>query len=767
MPHCFNAYDGCDPDVPYYRGNGWYRTHIKTANPFKNGRTLLHFEGAGQTTSVYVGEKLAGVHTGGYDEFVLDITDLVASLELAETSTDPNTGKRPEGVPITVLCDNSRDLDRIPSDLSDFSLYGGLYRHVHLLYVPTISLETVHVQTTQESPKGAAEISIVGTLYNPTHSTEAVKLAVQVLNAKGEAVHHSTHTLKPWDQASEIVSFRIAKPETWSPAAPHLYECRVTLSGADGECVAHEQFGVRHTEFVEHGPFKLNGERLLLRGTHRHEDHAGYAAAMPDDLLAQEMHLIKKMGANFIRLAHYQQSRRVLEHCDRLGILVWEEIPWCRGGVGNEMFKEMARRTLHAMIAQHYNHPSVVLWGLGNEDDWPNEYPETNVENIREFMQELNTLSHDLDPSRMTTIRRCDFARDISDVYSPSIWAGWYRGTYQEYQKSLETERERVKRLIHVEWGADSHAGRHSENPDKVLAKIATGRGTDERGLDYLQSGGQARVSKDGDWSETYACNLFDWYLKVQETLPWFTGSAQWVFKDFTTPLRVENPVPRINQKGVIQRDMTLKESYYVFQSYWAEEPMAHIYGHTWPVRWGDADEMKLIKVYSNCDQAELFVNGKSAGIKQRDSQNFPAAGLRWTSLFTPGKNHLKVIATRHGKKVIDEIEFIYQIEKWGVPAKLILTEKSRATTQGRDTVTLEAKLYDEKNVLCLEARNQVRFSVAGKAALIDNQGTTRGSRVVQLYNGRAEIAIQRNGGGASTVAVTSEGLPSSFCLVT
>ena len=766
MPHCFNSYDGCDPDVPYYRGNGWYRTHVKTANPYKNGRTLLHFEGAGQTTSVYVGEKLAGVHTGGYDEFVLDITDLIASLELAETSAAPAMEKRLAGVPIAVLCDNSRDLDRIPSDLSDFSLYGGLYRQVNLVYVPTISLETMHVQTTLESPRGSAEISIVGTLYNPTHSTEAVKIAVQVLNAKSEVVHHSTHTMKPWDAATEIVSFRIARPEAWSPATPHLYECRLSLGTTESEYVTHEQFGVRHTEFVEHGPFKLNGERVLLRGTHRHEDHAGYAAAMPDDLLAQEMHLIKKMGANFIRLAHYQQSRRVLEHCDRLGILVWEEIPWCRSGVGNEMFKDMARRTLHNMISQHYNHPSVVLWGLGNEDDWPNEYPETNVENIREFMQELNTLSHDLDPSRMTSVRRCDFARDIPDVYSPSIWAGWYRGTYQEYEKSLETERERVKRLIHVEWGADSHAGRHSEDPDKVLAKITAGRGTDERHTDYLPFGGQARVSKDGDWSETYACNLFDWYLKVQETLPWLTGSAQWIFKDFTTPLRVENPVPRINQKGVIQRDMTLKESYYVFQSYWTDEPMAHIYGHTWPVRWGEANEMKMVKVYSNCDQAELFINSKSVGVKQRDSQDFPAAGLRWACVFASGKNHLKVIANRHGKKVVDEIEFIYQIEKWGAAAKLILTEKSRAAASGQDTVTLEAKLYDEKNVLCLDARNQVRFSVAGKSTLIDNQGTSRGSRVVQLYNGRAEITLVRNG-GTSTVAVSAEGLPTSFCLVT
>jgi beta-galactosidase len=769
MPHCFNAYDGCDPDVPYYRGNGWYRKHVLVANPFPKGRTLLHFEGAGQTTAIYVGEKFAGKHTGGYDEFVFDITDLLPEPTQEATppanagpSTAKNKKKKPEGVPIAVLCDNSRDLDRMPSDLSDFSLYGGMYRHVNLVYVPAVSLETVNVKTELPSPKSPAKIAIVGTLYNPGGATDSFEVAVEIIDAKGTSIHRSKQMLKPWQGAMEVARFIVATPQLWSPANPHLYRCRVTL-GADSGYVAEETFGIRHTEFVEHGPFKLNGERLLLRGTHRHEDHAGYAAAMPDDLLDQEMQLIKDMGANFIRLAHYQQSRRVLEHCDRLGILVWEEIPWCRGGVGDDVFQEMGRRTLRNMIAQHYNHPSILLWGLGNEDDWPTEYPEINQQAIRAYLQELNGLSHQLDPSRLTTIRRCDFARDIPDVYSPSIWAGWYSGTYPEYQKSLETQRDRVKHLFHAEWGADSHAGRHSENPDKILSQIATGHGTDERGLAYLNTGGPTRVSKDGDWSETYACNLFDWHLKTQETLPWLTGSAQWVFKDFTTPLRVENPVPRINQKGLIERDMTKKEAYFVFQSYWTGTPMVHLYGHSWPIRWGTEGEEKMVKAYSNCETAELFVNRKSAGVKHRNSQNFPAAGLRWMTPFVSGKNTLRIVATKGGKTVTDEIEFLYQTETWGAPAELKLTEKSRNTVAGVETVTVEAKLYDAKGALCLDARNRLRFSIAGMGSLIDNRGTSKASRVVEMYNGRAEISLARREGG-SVVAVSAAGIKPAFC---
>jgi beta-galactosidase len=767
MPHCFNAYNGCDPDVPYYRGNGWYRTHVSIANPFKNGRTLLHFEGAGQTTAVYVGEKLAGKHTGGYDEFVFDITDQVSGFIESQKNAPPakpTAKKQPEGVPIAVLCDNSRDLERMPSDLSDFSLYGGMYRHVNLVYVPAVSFETLHVRTELSSPKSPAKVTIVGTLYNPGNASETVTISVEVVDAKGNSLHRTTHELKPWQGATEITTFTIAASHLWSPADPHLYECRITLhKGTDSEYVAHETFGIRHTEFVDHGPFKLNGERLLLRGTSRHEDHAGYAAAMPDDLIDQEMQLIKDMGVNFIRLAHYQQSRRVLQLCDRLGILVWEEIPWCRSGIGNDTFKEMGRRTLRNMIAQHYNHPSILLWGLGNEDDWPTEYPEINQQAIRAYLSELNTLSHQLDPSRMTTIRRCDFARDIPDVYSPSIWAGWYSGTYPEYQKSLETQRERVKHLFHAEWGADSHAGRHSENPDKILSQIATGQGTDERGLAYLNTGGQARVSKDGDWSETYACNLFDWHLKTQEALPWFTGSAQWIFKDFTTPLRVENPVPRINQKGLVERDMTKKEAYFVFQSYWTEAPMAHIYGHTWPIRWGTEGEQKMAKVYSNCDTAELFVNGKSAGVKHRNSQDFPSAGLRWMTPFVSGQNTLRVVATKGGKTVTDEITFLYQTETWGAPAEIKITEKSRGQIDGKEIVTVEAKLFDAKGVLCLDSRKRLRFTIAGVGNLIDNRGTTKASRVVEMYNGRAEITLMRNG-GESTVGVTVAGIKPAFC---
>lgn len=744
--------DACDPDRTYFRGQGCYRTRIAVANPFPNGRTILHFQGAGQTTGVWIGSTQVGVHKGGYDEFAFDITESVAALPAAT---------RKAGVPITVVCDNSPDRDRLPSDLSDFCLYGGLYRHVNLIYLPPVALDTVHILPTLAAD-GSAGVAISARLYNPAARGAALRISLQVADPAGRVLYRSSKTLSSWTGFAPIAAFPVSNPSLWSPASPHLYRCRVSIESPDGEMQLDDRFGFRRVEFPAKGPFLLNGQRLLLRGTQRHADHAGLAAAMPDDLVREEFRMIKEMGANFVRLGHYQQDRLVLQLCDELGLLVWEELPWCRAGVGDEAFRQNAHDMLTHMIEQHYNHPSVIFWGLGNEDDWPGEYPSMDHDAIRAFMTELRDRAHQLDGSRLTSFRRCDFARDIPDVYSPSIWAGWYRGQYREYEDSLCEQRDRVDRLIHIEWGADSHAGRHSEDPEACLENIPTGQGTDERAHEALKTGGEPRVSSDGDWSETYACNLFDWYLKTQEKLDWLSGTAQWIFKDFASPLRGDNGIPRINQKGVCERDLTKKESYYVFQSYWADKPMVHIYGHTWPIRWGKPEEERLVKVYSNCDRAELFLNGVSLGAKKRDSQDFPAAGLRWNVKFAPGRNRLRAVAAKGAVTVIDQIELTYQTEPWGKVAELRLRQMTPSPETGSapQPVTIEAHLYDANGVLCLDAQQYIRFSLTGPGRLIDNMGTTRASRELQLANGRAQISLHAH--ASCEVHADIQGIPSA-----
>jgi beta-galactosidase len=475
-------------------------------------------------------------------------------------------------------------------------------------------------------------------------------------------------------------------------------------------------------------------------------------------VVRQTLRQIKDMGANFVRLGHYQQAPLVLDQCDELGLLVWEEIPWCRGGLGGDRYQQQCRDMLHNMIDQHYNHPSVILWGLGNEDDWPGDFETFDKQAIHAFMVELNNQAHHLDPSRATVIRRCDFCKDVTDVYSPSIWAGWYSGRYTEYRAAVEKDRVAAPHFFHAEYGGDSHARRHSEDPEQFLTNVAIGEGTAEVGSAYKGTGGRARASRDGDWSESYMINLFDWYLKEQEQMTDLTGAAQWIFKDFATPLRPENPIPRVNEKGVVERDGTPKESYYVFQSYWAEKPMIHIYGHTWPVRWGKPDEPKLVKVFSNCPEVELFVNGASAGVRRRNISDFPAAGLRWKVKLNEGANTLRAVGESDDAQIVDEISFGYQTTTWGNPAKLTVTQIGQ-----RDGVaTIEAQLRDQHGVPCLDAANTVRFGITGDGHLLDNLGTSTGSRVVQLYNGRAQISVKLLGQSA-VASVVCDGIDTEF----
>lgn len=753
LPHCFNATDAVDPDVNYYQGPGWYTNKIDVNNPYTNGRTILHFEGVGQKTDVYVYTTKVGSHIGGYDEWSVDITDAVNTFRKNEKLAARYNGK----IPVEIRCDNSRDLEMLPSNLSDFNVYGGIYRYLNLEYRPALYIKKVNLYASVDTKGMLGKLNVTVNLTNKSVLTMA-KLLIEIIDNKGKIVSSKEQDISTFTGELNILSTVIKKPTLWSPSQPNLYSCHVSIISECGEQTVSDNFGFRQFKFVEKGPFMLNGSRLLIQGTHRHEDHAGVGAAMSESQIRQEMVLMKEMGVNFIRLAHYQQSPIVLQLCDSLGILVYEEIPWCRGGLGGENYKLQGRTMLQNMIYQHKNHPSIILWGLGNENDWPGDFQEFDKQKIRAYMSELNTIAHQLDSTRKTCIRRCDFCKDIPDVYSPSIWAGWYRGVYTEYKKMTETEIQDVPRFFHAEWGGDSHAGRHSEDPDKALQSIKTGGGVDERLGDASLIGGTARVSKDGDWSESYICNLFEWHLKEQETMPTLSGSAAWVFKDFSTPVRPNNPVPYVNQKGVLERDFTKKESYYVFQSYWTDKPMVHIYGHSWPVRWGDANDEKMVKVYSNCDQAELFLNGKSQGIKKRNSADFPAAGLRWNVHYLAGNNELKVIA--HQKKMIvtDEIRQEYQIDKWGVPATLII-EKVK---QEGNIVTIQVQLVDAKGIKCLDAVNQVEFLLAGDGKLIDNQGTTTGSRKVQVYNGRAIIKLKTNN-GKNIVGVKSTGMETVF----
>lgn len=350
LPHCVNAADGVDPDVNYYQGPAWYRTRLVIDNPYTNGRTLLFFEGAGQKTDVYVYTTKVASHTGGYDEFTVDITDAVAAFRKTAVFQNQFKGK----IPIAIRTDNSRDLEMIPSNLSDFNVYGGIYRYLNLVYTPSVAIDKLFAKAETDKAGKTGNVHVTARFFNtPLPPAEAggkpAAVMVKLIDPAGKLVQQKEVTRPSHSGGGQrgdlsgdisLVDFAVKKPQLWSPQEPVLYTVEATVTAGDSKYVQTEKIGFRHFEFVDHGPFLLNGQRLLLRGTHRHEDHAGVAAAMTEDMMRREMIMMKEMGVNFIRLGHYQQSRIILHLCDSLGILVWEEIPWCRGGLGGPVYQE-------------------------------------------------------------------------------------------------------------------------------------------------------------------------------------------------------------------------------------------------------------------------------------------------------------------------------------------------------------------------------------------------------------------------------------------
>lgn len=716
LPHSWNSEDATDVVPGYRRSASWYKKELDL-QPEQGKRYFLYFEGANLTTDVYVNGRRAGGHVGGYIGFDVELTEFLS----------------PDSNEVLVRVDNSYNREVIPSNKSDFFVFGGITRDVWLKTVPTAFVSRIMINTPSVSAIAAtADITV---RVNPgNESAKGYSMQCVVTDPEGNSVYEAEQKIKSFDRLT--FSFDHPNPQLWHVDAPNLYQVSVTLL-KNGKPVDQlsEQYGYRWFEFEEHGAFYLNGERLLLRGTHRHEEHAGYGAAMPNELHIRDMQMIKEMGANFVRLGHYPQDPEVYKACDQLGIIVWDELPWCRGGVGNEAWKENTRNMFREMIDQNRNHPSVVFWSLGNEIYWLPDFEDgDNVEKLNAFLRELNDIAHEMDPSRLTTIRKYYEGSDITDVFSPSIWSGWYSGNYKNYENALSESMKQYKHFIHAEYGGSSHVGRHSENP-------ITGEGTinPEGWEEPINQAEVKNIARYGDWSENYIVDLFDWHLKVSESLPGFAGNAQWAFKDFGTPLRPENDIPYMNQKGLVDREGNPKDAYYVFKSYWAEDPFCYIESHTWTERSGPEGVARNISVFSNADEVEFFHNDQSLGRKVKNTRTFPASGLNWDVHFSEGANRLKAIGYVDGQEVSnDTLTVNYSFEKHGSPDDLALTFK----TLENGNLLIEAYAVDTNGRRCLDYEEKVYFQCLSGGTTRKSLGTPTGSEVIGMSNGRAAIEV-------------------------
>lgn len=727
LPHCWNALDAVDAVPGYRRDKSWYKKTLTLEGISSDLNYILYFEGSNLKTEVFINGEKAGEHIGGYVGFEIDITS-----KLKEAKNE-----------ILISVDNSVDRELIPSQKSDFFIYGGITRDLWLKIQPKTAFKDVY-PIAKHIGDGVFDVEI----SIDDNNDEASYVAL--LKKDGEVKAQQTIT----GGKGAISGFE--PEELWSLEKPSLYELEIQKLEAGNLVYSKSKpLGFRYFEFVEKGAFYLNGKRVLIRGTHRHEEHAGVAAAMTNEMHYNDLKIIKDMGANFVRLAHYPQDPEVYKACDELGLLVWDELPWCRGGLGNEAWQNTAKRLLEEQIYQNLHHPSIITWSMGNEMYWDEDFEGGGaIEPLRVFLKELCDLTKSIDDTRPTSIRKFYEGADIVDLFSPSIWAGWYRGKYGEYEEALMDSKEKYPRYVHMEYGAASHMGRHDE---KELSVDIDGGWEED-----LTQVGVSNMSSKGTWSETYAVDLFDWHLHVSENLEDFTGNAQWAFKDFGTPLRPENPIPYINQKGILDRSGKFKDSYYVFRSYWDTlNAFAYIQSHSWTERFGEKGEEKVIRVYSNCETVELFLNGESLGVKTRNKTTFPAHGLNWKVKFVEGKNELSAKAIKAESEVSDEIGITYSTTLPNKAAEIEL-----ASIEENGLIKITATMVDGDGVVCQEYRKRFYFTVNGGAKLIENLGTNDGSSIIEPMNGTVSIYVKPHATQESILECRNQDFKGSYIVI-
>jgi beta-galactosidase len=741
LPHTWNARDATDLVPGYRRGASWYRRMLDVHAYPAGSRLRLRFDGASTVADVYVNGRRMGGHVGGYVGFVVDITDQL---------------RRSGANELRVRVDNSDDAELIPSRRSDFVIYGGLTRDVWLEVVPPVFVQRLEVRTPEVS-RASARTAVRVEIGNPTGARGTYALEAALSDAQGRLVAQSNASVSLGGDSLQSVAIEplaVNTPSLWSPATPTLYRLAVTLT-REGKPIdrAGDRVGFRWYRFEPHGPFFLNGERLLIRGTQRHEDDVGVGGALPVASHRRDLAEIKAMGANFVRLAHYPQHPEVYRAADSLGLLVWDELPWDRGGVGGEEWRARTRRLLREQIRQNSNHPSIILWSLGNEvQDLIEPQNAGDTPTLRKFMEELKAIARELDPARPVATRKFDAGADVLDVYSPSIWAGWYAGVYRGYEQALLQARAKFTGLLHMEYGGDALYGRHSESP-------ITGDGMRlDPGTAEAVGVPMANIARDGDWSESYQTDLLDWHLTVSERLEWFAGNAQWVFKDFATPLRPDNPIPYVNMKGLLTRDGKRKDSYYVFRSFWTTSPrFVYIVSHSWTERSGPKGKPRAVRVYSNCSDVELLMSGVSQGRRHRVRDDFPSQGLRWDVSFADGMNAIAAHCAGAGEGgTSDSLRVNYTSEPIGRPVDIVLT--SRPLPNGH--LLVEARLVDAKGHTSVAAADRMFFDHDGDGRLVVDEGTPTGSQEIQAANGYAAIElVPPTGAGHATVGVRTQAL--------
>ena len=574
LPHSWNAVDGHDGNGSYDRGRYWYARSFSTPKqPLAGGRVYVEFPAAGQQAHVYVNGKEVAYHEGGYSAFRADITDVCVE----------------EGENLLVVACSNENRSNVYPQAADFTFYGGLYRGVNLISVPEthFDLDYYGGPGLQVTPKpcedGGAVFEMVSWV---TNADENFTVMYSVYDEDGEEV---ASAVRPADQTK--VTVYVPDAVRWDIDNPYLYTVVAVLqrrNEAYDEVTA--RVGVRSFSCDPQKGFCINGVWTPLRGVSRHQDRLYKGNALTREDHYDDAYIIKELGANTIRLAHYQHSQDFYDACDDLGFIVWAEIPFISVMNKDPEAHRNCISQMKELIIQNYNHPSICFWGVSNEI-LIGGISEQLVENHRE----LNALCKELDPTRLTTIAHVSMTpidspmHGLTDVESYNHYFGWYGGRTEDNGSWLDNF--------------------HNAHPEICL-------GLSEYGCEgIITYHGPDPACK--DYSEEYQALYHEHMAKVLDERPWIWSSHVWNMFDFGCAARNEGGVAGRNNKGLVTMDRkTRKDSYYIYKAYWNEEPMVHLCGRRYAQRAGETTE---VKVYSNQPTVGLYLNGRLVEEKSAD----------------------------------------------------------------------------------------------------------------------------------------------------
>lgn len=562
LPHTWNAVDGQDGGNDYYRGSCTYALQLPAIRLPEGGRAVLQFDGVAMTAVVNLNGQKVAEHKGGYSTFRVDITDVLQ---------DTNN--------LTVEVDNS-DNDTVYPQKADFTFYGGIYRDVTLHILPAAHFAM--------KENGAVLVKVTPVVTDL--ATRRCEVTVEALVVDADRVRFALDGQEmsaPVENGTAKAVFTLENARLWNGLDdPYLYTVTASLDNGETQSA---RFGCRKFEIDPQEGFFLNGRSYPLRGVSRHQDRKGVGVAITKEMMEEDLALILEMGANTIRLAHYQHAQAFYDLCDEKGLVIWAEIPYITMHMHNGRANTLTQ--MEELIVQNYNHPCIAVWGLSNEITAASPVNEELLENHRA----LNDLAHRLDPTRPTTMANVFMLEitspilEIPDVNSYNLYFGWYLGELDQNDDFFDEY--------------------HAKYPDRCI-------GFSEYGAD-ANPAYQTSAPERGDYTETYQCVYHEHMAKMIADRPWLWATHVWNMFDFAADGRDEGGKNGENQKGLVTFDRKIKkDAFYLYKAYWSKEAFVHTCGSRYVDR---AEDVTEVKVYSNLPEVALYVDGRLQETKQGD----------------------------------------------------------------------------------------------------------------------------------------------------